>query len=120
VELVDAERRREAAVRIRVLQQIDLGLYRVTVEADRSVRLVPEAGARDAPEVEVDSLIEIPGGPLDGFYHVAESRDDGSVVIRRETRDQVVETILATSVDDDDLLDAKLARLDAALEREGL
>ncbi|MDP9133524.1 MAG: hypothetical protein M3N56_01710 [Actinomycetota bacterium] len=107
-------------MRIRVLQQIDLGVYRVTVEADRSVRLVPEAGARDAPEVEVDSLIEIPGGPLDGFYHVAESCDDGSILIRRETSGQAVEAIVGTSVDDDDLLDARLARLDVALEREGL
>lgn len=107
-------------MRIRVLQQIDLGLYHVTIEADRSVRLVPENGARNEPSVEVDALIEVPGGPLDGFYRVAESRDDGSVVIRRETSGQVVETILATSLDDEDLLDAKLARLDAALEREGL
>jgi hypothetical protein len=60
-------------VRIRVLQQIDLGLYRVTIEADRSVRLVPEAG------------------------------DDGSIVIRRATSGQAVEAVLGTSVDDDDL-----------------
>ena len=65
-------------------------------------------------------MIEIPGGPLDGFYHVAESCDDGSILIRRETSGQAVEAIIGTSVDDDDLLDARLARLDVALEREGL
>jgi len=119
LELVAGARRRESAVKIRVLQQIDLGVYHVTVESDRSVRLMPEDGPCNAPSVEVDALMEVPGGPLDGFYRVAESRDDGSVVIRRETSGQVVETILATSLDDEDLLDAKLARL-AALGREGL
>lgn len=107
-------------MRIKVIQQIDLGVYRVTVEADRSVRLVPEDGPRNAPSVETDALIEVPGGPLDGFYRVVECRADGSILIRRETSSDVVEAILATSLDDEGALDASLARLDAALDREGI
>lgn len=72
-------------MRIKVVRHDDLGVYRAELEPDRSVRLVPEDGPGNAPSIEPGTLIEIPGGPLDGFYRVAESPEDGSIAMRRET-----------------------------------
>ena len=53
-----------------------------------------------------------------GEYVVAEHRADGTLVLRPETSDEVIERFADRTLDEGELLDS-FDRLDAALEREG-
>jgi hypothetical protein len=52
-----------------------------------------------------------------GSYVVAEQRDDGTLVLRPETSDEVIERFGDRTLSEDELLDA-FARLHGAAERE--
>ncbi len=56
--------------------------------------------------------------PLAGSYVVAEQRDDGTLVLRPESSDEVIEQFANRPLDEREVTES-LDRLDAALEREG-
>ena len=56
--------------------------------------------------------------PLAGSYVVAEQRDDGTLVLRPETSEEVIEQFADRVLSEGELLES-FDRLDAALEREG-
>lgn len=53
-----------------------------------------------------------------GSYVVAEHREDGTLVLRPETSDEVVEQSADRALAEEELI-GSFDRLDAALEREG-
>lgn len=55
---------------------------------------------------------------LAGSYDVVEQRDDGTLVLRPETSDEVIEQFADRPLSEGELVDS-FDRLDAALEREG-
>jgi hypothetical protein len=52
-----------------------------------------------------------------GSYVVAEQRDDGTLVLRPETSEEVIERFADRTLSEDEVLDA-FARMHAAAERE--
>ena len=55
---------------------------------------------------------------LAGSYVVAEQHDDGTLVLRPETSEEVIEQFADRPLVESELIES-LDRLDAALEREG-
>ncbi len=55
--------------------------------------------------------------PLAGSYVVAEQRDDGTLVLRPETSEEVIEQFAERVLSEDEFLES-FDRLDAALQRE--
>ena len=61
--------------------------------------------------------VTVTGPDLTGSYAVAERRDDGTLVLRPETSDEVIEQFADRTLSEDELLES-LDRLHAAAERE--
>lgn len=62
--------------------------------------------------------VTVDGPELSGPYVVAEQRDDGTLVLRPETSDEVIEQHANHPLSEAELTES-FDRLDAALEREG-
>lgn len=62
--------------------------------------------------------VTVNGPDLSGDYVVAEQRDDGTLVLRPETSEEVIGQFADRRLDETELTES-FGRLDAALEREG-
>lgn len=62
--------------------------------------------------------VTVSGPDLSGDYVVAEQRDDGTLVLRPETSDDVIGQFADRPLEEAELTES-FDRLDAALEREG-
>lgn len=75
-----------------------------------------DATINDVEEAPMKVTLTEPG--LAGSYDVVERREDGTLVLRPETSDEVIEQFSNRPLNEAELTDS-FDRLDAALEREG-